>query len=651
MKKNYFYKENFNEFALDELPYDKGHTALGEYHYVKQLGYIGDFYDPISNHQWRSMDGSWLITSDGSKRFLEQNRGDNSQGAFKNVYACLVFKDPIFCQYHFEYNIRIFEIGGYCGMAFSYETSRDYYAVGIKKNKIALYKREQEDFTVLAEKEFLCDDRKTYHIEVCVGNITKVFLDEELCFQKKIKYRFGKCGLVAKSACRYSDIEVWADLDEMNAHKKELELRNDFLLKKRSQYSEMECIKKIDLKNFGSARQLRIGRFENNEVFFILGQHQKRMMRDSFARLSSLTAFDINGNVLWQKGEPNNSFNSTAISCDLPIQIADINGDGKLEVIYSMDFEIIIVDARTGVEIKKMDTPIVYQDELVSKHPFYRLNVDAIRVADFSGKGYKSDFIIKDRYQNVWAYDENFDLLWRYHHKNTGHFPYIFDYDKDGCDEMYVGYDMIDHDGTLLWSLPMNTDHTDEIIYCSLKPNEEEKFILASGNEGFNIINKDGTMFKHNEIGHAQRISVAHYDSTTQNLTIAVTAFWGSEGIVCMYDAEGRLLKQMEQRSNGNVITPVAYDGVHELCLLNASEDGGLVDSELDKVVLFPNDGHPTLCCEVYDIDDDGVDEIICWDQKQMWIYKAKVFSKGNKYDKYPDSGFSNYRGEYLIKK
>ena len=33
-----------------------------------------------------------------------------------------------------------------------------------------------------------------------------------------------------------------------------------------------------------------------------------------------------------------------------------------------------------------------------------------------------------------------------------------------------------------------------------------------------------------------------------------------------------------------------------------------------------------------------------------MWIYKASKFTKPKKkYIKYPDSGFSNYRGEYLI--
>ena len=101
--------------------------------------------------------------------------------------------------------------------------------------------------------------------------------------------------------------------------------------------------------------------------------------------------------------------------------------------------------------------------------------------------------------------------------------------------------------------------------------------------------------------------------------------------------------------SLGALISPINYDGSHILALTHAGIDGGLVDYELDNVVSFPDDGHPTLCQEVYDIDGDGIDEIICWDQTSMWFYKADKYVLGKKYKKYPDEGFSNYRGEYLI--
>ena len=63
-------KEDFTDLDLNEFPYDRGHTALGEYHYLKQPGKYGNWYDPISLHQWRSLDGSWLVTSQNGKRYL-----------------------------------------------------------------------------------------------------------------------------------------------------------------------------------------------------------------------------------------------------------------------------------------------------------------------------------------------------------------------------------------------------------------------------------------------------------------------------------------------------------------------------------------------------------------------------------------------------
>ncbi len=643
--------EDFKDLELNEFPYDKFHTALGEYHFLKPKGFYGNWYDPIPLHQWRGLDGSWLITSSNGKRYLEQNRGDNTKGAFINVIPTLVHNEKIYAPYIIEYDIRLLEIDKYCGVEFLYKTSRNNYFLGIDGSYLTLFKRNQEEFREIKKIIYKIDDLKTYHFKIIVNNNLKIYIDGTLLIDTFINFEEGMgVAIASKSCARYSDFKILLEDENYILHEK-LKLKEEERLKnKQKKYPEMELIKKIDLKNFSSGRQLRIARY-NGKVYFLMAQHQKRYIRDSFARLSCLTCFDIEGNILWQKGEPNNSFDNTLISCDLPFQIADVNNDGLLEVIYSMDFMIYWVDLLTGKYIDSMPTPVIKGDPYVKNEPFYRLNVDAIRVADFKGLGYKSDFIIKDRYQNVWAFDKNHKELWRYHNKNTGHFPYIFDFDNDNKDEMFVGYDLIDDDGKMIFSLPMDTDHTDEIIYVCLKEGENKKFVLASGNEGLNIINSDGSIYKHNDIGHAQRISVAKYDKEKEGLQILATSFWGGDGIIYLFDYKGNLIDEFEQKSNGNIITPINYDGDNVLSLLNASSDGGLIDGKLDKVVKFPNDGHPNISCEAYDIDGDEIDEILCWDLNEMWIYKAKTFKMGKSFERYPDSGFSNYRGEYLILK
>ena len=642
-------KEDFSDFYTSELPYDKGHTALGEYHHIEYDGYFGNFYDPVPLHQWRSLDGSWLITEENGIKYLEQNRGDNTKGAFKNVYATLAHKERLYSTYTIDLDIRLFEVSNYAGIGFNYVTSRNNTFIGIKFNEISLIRRYEEDFNILDTKRITFDIYDTMHLKIVVSSEVLVYLNDELILKGKIDFKFGnKIAFISKSQCRYSNLEVsMTDLEYENHIKNKLieELRID---EKRKKYSELECIKKINLGKYGTGRQLRIAKYDG-KTYLLFAQHQKRYIRDSFAHISCLALFDIDGNLIWTIGEGNNSKDNTLISCDLPFQIADINNDGRLELIYSMNFEVIIIDLLTKKEIKRMKTPIIYNDPLVKNEPFYRLNVDAIRVADFEGLGYKGDFIIKDRYQNVWAYDKNMNLLFRYNHKNTGHFPYIYDFNNDGRDELLIGYDLVSSDGNIIWSLPMDSDHTDEIIYCKLEKNKDYQFVLASGNEGMNIINMDGSIYKHNEIGHAQRVSVGKYDLNRDGLQIMATAFWGSDGIIQIYDSNGDRITEIEMESNGSIISPIMYDGIHTLALTHSGIDGGLLDNELDKVVLFPNDNHPDLSCEVYDIDSDGIDEILCWDLNELWIYKAKEYIKPKKkYQKYPDE-FSNYRGEYLI--
>ncbi len=49
--------------------------------------------------------------------------------------------------------------------------------------------------------------------------------------------------------------------------------------------------------------------------------------------------------------------------------------------------------------------------------------------------------------------------------------------------------------------------------------------------------------------------------------------------------------------------------------------EGGMVDGQLRRVVLFPDDGHPDLAAYVTNLTGDQRDEVILWDQQRVWIY------------------------------
>lgn len=641
------YKEDFKDFPLGEFPYDHEHSAAGEYQTMVYPGYYGSFYDPIQLHQWRCMNGSWIISNIDGKRYLRQNRGDYAKGHFSDVYSMLMFKDDIYGSYTLEGKMRLLQtnLGG--GFAFNYITSRHYNAVLFFEDSIKLIHKNQDQLLILKEVPFRLDEYKYYNIRIEIKKDFKLYVDDSLFIEATLDmHNKTRCGVISKVSALYTDLMVYMDdmeYIESIALKNE---DNDRILKKREKYAKLKLLKKLDISNGGAARQIRFGHKADGKPFFIMAQHQKLIMRDSFAQIECLTAYDFDGNILWQKGENNNTYDTTVISCDLPFQIGDYNNDGRDELIYSADFKIFICDAETGKGIASYKTPLT--DELMKDRPYKRLNVDAIRLADFEGLGYKGNLIIKDRYENVFALDHNMNIMWRYHLKNTGHFPYIYDFDNDGRDEMFVGYSMVDHNGEILWSMPIESDHTDEIIYTNTKKNDVKRLYLASGNEGFNVVSLDGSIYKHNEIGHAQRISIADYNGDGEN-EVCVTSFWGANNICYMFDSDANKVKEYEFETNGIVITPVSYDGEHMLIIANSIE--GLIDYDLDRVVLFPDDGHPNLCQEALDLDNDGISEIILWDSNSMYIYKAESFKPGLKLDSYPENAMSNYRGEFLVKK
>lgn len=651
--------EKFNDFPLKEFPYDINHSAVGEYHHYMNEGYTGNFYDPINNHQWRSMGGTWLVTEVDGTRYMEQNRGHYSHGYFSDLTCLLVLREVNISNFVINTEITMLSTKYYSGIAFLYRHSQKYYGIKMENDRLVFYYKNQTNVKTLAEVNYKFESLKKYELNVIKNkDQIKVIINNKIIFEYKgiLEIDFGTVALMSQNPTRYKYLEVLQeDKDYKNdvLVNKEISKQNKDLLKLQP---SMKLINKIELNGNGSARQLRI--FKHDDVnYFIFAQHEKKIFRDAFASISALTCFDENGKQIWQIGTPSSDLDNALISCDLPFQVSDMNGDGIPELIYAKDFNIIIANALTGETIKQTKTPFVRDDELVEEnYPFDYLNVDAIRVANFTNKNldYQSDFIIKDRYRNVWAFNYDFKLLFRYNHKNTGHFPYIYDFDNDGLDEMLVGYDFVKN-GKIIWSLPFNSDHTDEIIWGPLKDNEEYKILLASGNEGFNVVDLKGNIVKSIPVGHAQRISLAKYDKHREGYQTCVTSFWGSNGIIYTFDANLELIAEREMIGNGNIVTPVNYDNSGQSLILSSTdpEYGGLLDINLNTVVKFPDDGHPTLASEAIDLDGDGVTEILTWDQNSLWIYKASKLTSNDirEFYQYPHNAFSNYRGEFLIEK
>ena len=661
MKTNILFKDDFKAFAIGEFPYDADHSAMGEYQYIMPQGKRHGWCDQVCNYTWNGTGPSWIITEAGGQHFMESMRIE--KGRPHNMFPTLQTGSVFWHNYEAVCTIRRISTRGVVGLAFCMQNSLNTLVFQMQSGSVALVHRHKENVTELASADFAHDCDSYYILRVdCCGSTVRCYVNdiEVLCYTSPIVARGGKIGITADCPTQFTNICVTADdatVDEITRRENEHKLHTKQL---QSQNPPMKVWKKIDLQNFGTSRQIRFGHLHGgNEWHIVLAQAQKRVSRDAYPHISCLTAIDLDGNILWQRGTPSaDAAKLGKISADLPFQVYDIDGDGADEVICAINFELFILDGATGRVKHSTPTPITDETNPIIGAPpggyaFDRLNVDAISIANLSGGPHPSEILIKDRYCRLFALDAKLNLLWQYHSDtNTGHFPLAVDINNDGRDEILCGYHLLSPQGRKIWEYPISADHVDEIIYGKFMANSNEGFFACvAGSEGFFIGDTQGNIIMRDAIGHAQRISIANYDPSRAGFEIAVSNFWGHQGIIYLYDSQGNPLLEIENELNGNILTPVNWRGDgQEYFLTNANPAwGGLFDINGYQAVTFPDDGHPTICCEAINLTGDVRDELVVWDYNSMWIYVQDDAQDKNKYNprKCPHYNASNYRGEF----
>ena len=653
------FEEDFTSFPLGAFPYDAEHSAMGEYHYFPNPGYCGQWFDPIAD--WSFRGPTWLVSNadmDGG-RCMEQMR--LTEPAPRKAVPCLRAGDTMWEDYTVSVRIRAMIAAHFNGILFRYQTSMMHYGFFLVPGGVELHRVDKLERTVLAHAEACWNPDEYCELSVSVdGDVIRCSLDGKVLIEcRDGRYSYGCIALCACRPARYRDVVVEMTDAQNSAYvlKKKKWLADEST--ERMKHLPAKLWKSFDLKDFGAARQIRFGHLTGTEEwFFVMCQNQRKVYKDRYPVISCMTAVSINtGEILWQLGEPCDSAEVEKLTTDLPFQIYDIDGDGVDEVITSWDFRLMILDGRTGQVKKSIPTPeCTAPEETVTglefgKYAFRHLNVDAIRIVNVFGNDRPSEILIKDRYSRLWIYDSDLNLKWEFSKYNTGHFPFAYDFNGDGRDEIFSCYNMVSSGGELMWSLPIVTDHTDEIIVGTFGPGQDERIAMVSGWEGFMIVSKDGKILHRDINGHGQRISSANYCPEREGYEIATTTYWGNNGIVYLHDCNGNEIWHREMMSNGNVIAPLNWDGNGtELIWMSAHE--GAFDGDGHRVLVLPDDGHPEMCTEVIDLTGDSRDEIVVWDRHRLCIYtqdgNAEADERGEyKPVKYPHYNGSNYRGEY----
>ena len=405
-------------------------------------------------------------------------------------------------------------------------------------------------------------------------------------------------------------------------------------------------VKTFDISKFVGTPGMRLGDINGDgRMEIVMGQPMPQPGAYTPQQVVCITAYDLTGKQLWQYGTPGTGHGA---SSDIPIQVYDMDGDGKSEVFANMSStEMTVLDGTTGTLLRKIPLP---QDGAN----------DSIAFANLRGKGWPQDIIVKTRYSQFWAIvgiDDNTTtpatkagtLLWNKKllpsdssgsDRGTGHYPLIYDWDADGKDEVMGGYFFFESDGTQVWttnttSKPELTMHADCLATADVDGDPSNGYEIVVGGDHAAMFHwKDGTqIWEDSNTVENQQMGIGEYRSDSPGLEVVLLdrigprTAQGHDANVLLSATDKLFWK--EQRTDFGWITVTENmnnwlgDGSD---LILSYHRGGqtpatLYDGYQKVVTQFPHTGslvdlvlHANIC-------GDDKEEVIVYNESALWIY------------------------------
>jgi len=586
-----------------------------------------------------------VVEQDGRKAMRQTITNDKP-----HTHPMLAAGDALWGDYRLTVRFCPESRTGRCGVIVRYHNNRCYTFCGLEGEMWVVLRVQHEkafhvpDETVLASAPCSWHKATEYTLQVTVSgaHIRAELADRAVVDAYDETYARGKIGLLSDGPATFSQVVVTAQnaaFEPFALLRSQADRELDEL---RAQYPKPVVWRTLSTRGFGVGRNLRFGDLNgdgNTEI--VIGQMNAHGPRDAYSEVGCITAMDLNGELLWQSGTCDPE--KYKLTNDVAFQVHDLTGDGRCEVIYARDFELVVADGTTGQVLNKVPTPPACPP--ADNYP--RILGDCLFFCDLQGLGRATDIVIKDRYWRFWVYNQDLELQWE-GQCTTGHYPYAFDLDGDGCDELAMGYSLYNHDGSLLWTLDDQlNDHADGIAILDWreKPGSGPKILYAASDEGLLLVDLEGNVLVHHRIGHAQNPAIAKFRTDLPGLQAVSINFWGNQGILHFYDGEGNIYHDAEPINVGSMCLPINWTGQEpELFVHSANPTyGGMFDGWGRPVVIFPDDGHPDMCNAVLDLTGDCRDEVVVWDQNELWIYTQEDGPKSGRLFKPVRNSLANY--------
>ncbi|CAM3377826.1 hypothetical protein [Marinicrinis lubricantis] len=381
-------------------------------------------------------------------------------------------------------------------------------------------------------------------------------------------------------------------------------------------------LQKIDISKAGLRTKMLLGDINGDGRMELVMVQADGGIDDRYVphQVQCLTAYDLEGTLLWQVGTPDP--NAGGPGSDYPAQIYDWDHDGNNEILCVMNKRFLVLDGRTGQTKQSFGLP--------GEHAH-----DCILIANVSGNSHPQDIILKDRYRKLWVMDHQFNVLWT-HEGNTGHFPWVYDIDGDGHDEVMAGYDLLDHDGTKLWSCSDLDDHADCIWFGKVDgPASDEVRIVVGGSVTVMYDVRGHEIWRYEDSIESQHIALGKFRDDLPGLQIAgldrivrgdtggTFSQSGKDGLFLL-DAKGNEVWKEDRQTPGwlTIIETLRHWDRGSLDYILAYRRGGgvhptLYDGHMNPVLTFPVDGYTAHA----DLTGCGFEHVIIYDADSAYIF------------------------------